>query len=162
MSIFTRPRYRPPIRRADRALDTVSWLFVAASGIWVALNWQAQAHIVLYANTAGGRGSQVFLLAIMAALNWILAALGGAPANFTYPIPVTAANAPRLYPQAQRLMRWFRVLLMASFAAILALSVLNDEGHNVLIYFSVPVILILIMLAYGRIALRRMRAAPDA
>lgn len=160
MSLLSRPRLTLRPSRLDRSLAAASGLIIMAAVVWVALNWQAQAHVALRSNTAGGRGSQVFLLVLML---FIFAGLGGLariPEQFKFPIPVTAANAPRLYALAVTSVGWARLLMLTMIGTLLGLAVpiaMNDNINGW--WLSVALIPLVVSVVIARNTARLMRRA---
>lgn len=79
------------------------------------------------ADDFGPRWSVLVLAGIWIVVQGGVALLAANPRAFNYPMPVTPANAQRLYREGERMMVWLGVAVAATFAGI-TLSIVGAPG----------------------------------
>jgi uncharacterized membrane protein len=79
------------------------------------------------ADSFGPRWSVLVLAGIWIVMQAGVALLAAHPRAFNYPLPVTSANAQRLYREGERMIVWLGVAVAATFAGI-SLSVFDAPG----------------------------------
>jgi hypothetical protein len=136
MADGARPKLHIPRTRTEIALEVVGLAAMAALVVFALRAWSTLPQSVPVhfgvngqVDAWGGRDSLLALLGLSVAFYAGLSVLERFPHVYNYPVPVTTANAARLYVLGRQLIVAVKVILSASFAALFAAVVLISRGQ---------------------------------
>ncbi len=145
---------------ADKGLELLGGMLIAALWIYTALNYAALPETIpMHFNITGdadafGPRATILILPVLATLLYIaLAVLGRFPHRLNYPWPITPENAREQYTLAVKTLRYVRIILVAVFGLIAVRIVENIDGPGALmlpLIMGGPLLPVVIFLIKGR------------
>ncbi len=130
LDIFERPKIKPELSFTDRLMESVGWVLLICYWIFLLyqfrdLPFRVPVHFDIHGipNNYGKKGS-LFALPVLASILFAgLSLLNRFPYIFSYPVKITAENAPSQYAMATRLIRFLKMIITLIFFLITRSSV---------------------------------------
>ena len=156
-----RPKMVPSPSKIDLVVEAIALIgFLLSIGLVIYGSINLPETVPTHVGPSGGidsYGSKWVLLAVLLLSNVLLYALctitNRYPYIFNYPVIVTEENAPRLYPIAQRMLRWTKAIFAWMFAItawrfIVVLPYNPGQSVSGLLVIAVSSVMFVIVLAY--------------
>ncbi|HZG24209.1 MAG TPA: DUF1648 domain-containing protein [Chitinophagaceae bacterium] len=132
-----RPRIKLPLSRADRVVETASWLILIFLWAWVSIHYLKLPKVIpIHFNVEGqisnyGNKLVIFILPAIATMIFtIMTILNRYPYLFNYPIAINSENALRQYTNSTRMIRYLKLSVVTIFTLIVLFTNRAATGRS--------------------------------